>query len=195
MSYDQDQRRKIYALDFTPYPGLTVTMRKPGFAALDTLTRAVLVLGTDFEGRGLSATDQMAGWRDLFDALADGLVGWNLTDGGRAVPATREGVLAQDLPFLLALARTWHTMVVMAPEGAQEFGRGIAEAEDRERPPVDPTPDGALNEHDTAWLESFQTTTVVPGVDEAELLEAVEQDIVNDLDSPHVAPAPDGAHT
>jgi hypothetical protein len=115
MSFDQDQRRKTYRLNLRPFRGLVVSVRKPGFDALEALTRAVLVLGDDFDGLDLSPTYRMSAWSELFSAFADSLLAWNLTDCGRAVPATRDGVRAQDLEFLLALCRTWHAAVVLAP--------------------------------------------------------------------------------
>lgn len=120
MSFDQDQRRKTYRLNFRPFRGLLVSVRKPGFAALAALTRAVLVLGDDFDGPDLSATDRMNAWSELFGAFADSLLIWNLTDRGRAVPATRDGVLAQDLEFLLAVARSWYAAVVIAAEDDEQ---------------------------------------------------------------------------
>lgn len=112
MAFDQDSRRRVYALNFKPYPGLVVRCRKPSFGALTRLTAAVLLLGDDLSGEGLESQVRLTAWRKLFRAFADSLVGWNLTDHGRPVPPTRAGVLDQDLEFLLALTRTWYVLVV-----------------------------------------------------------------------------------
>lgn len=143
MSFDQDRRRKVYQLAFRPYRGLRISVRKPGFGALVALTRAVLVLGDDFDGDGLSGTDKLDAWEDLFGAFADSLISWDLTDRGRAVPATREGVFAQDHEFLLALARTWHAVVVLAEPTPDEPERPGPESEfedhaDRGWEPLEP---------------------------------------------------------
>lgn len=187
MSYDQDQRRKAYVLDFTPYPGLTVTTRKPPFLALEALTRAVLILGADFQGTNLPINERMAGWRDLFSAFAMSLVSWDLTDRGHSVPATEAGVLSQDLPFLLAVSRTWYTLVASAPEFDERETASepepIHESGERFTNGSD-----ALSNDDEAWLESFQTTTLTPELTTDELNGAVElPEIEHDI-----APVPDG---
>lgn len=154
MGFDQDRRRKIYELAFRQFGGLRCQMRKPGFGAFARLHAAVLVLGDDLEGDGLAGADRMAGWSDLIDAFADSLVSWDLTDRGRPVPATRKGVRSQDLPFLLALARTWYVMVVQAPEG---------EPAERSSPAEPDTEAGDPGEV-ANWLESIPTTTAPPEV-------------------------------
>lgn len=120
MSFDQDRRRTVYPLRFREYGGLLVRLRKPGWSAMLKLTDAVLVLGDDLEGPGLPASGKVAAWTQLFEAFADSLVGWDLLDRGRAVPATVDGVLGQDFHFLLALARTWYVVVVQAEDRAAE---------------------------------------------------------------------------
>jgi hypothetical protein len=112
MTFDQSSRRRVYALDFKPYPGLVVRCRKPSFRALTDLAEVVLVLGDDLSGEDLSGDIRLSAWTRLFSAFADSLVSWTLIDDGRAVPATVDGVLAQDTMFLLDLARTWYTVVV-----------------------------------------------------------------------------------
>lgn len=130
MSFDQDRRRTVYPLRFREYGGLLVRLRKPGWSAMLKLTDAVLVLGDDLEGPGLPASGKVAAWTQLFEAFADSLIGWDLLDRGRAVPATVDGVLAQDFHFLLALARTWYIVVVQAEDRAVE-PESIHESDDR----------------------------------------------------------------
>ena len=116
MAFDQTSRRKTYALTFRPYPGLTVWCRKPGFAALEDLTAAVLALGDEFDGERMSGEERVRWWGVLFRALERSVSDWNLTDGGRTVPVA--GLLDQDHEFLLALARTWYAIVVLHRETA-----------------------------------------------------------------------------
>lgn len=112
MAFDQGSRRRVYELDFRPYPGLIVRCRKPSFGALDKLTDAVLTLGDDLSGEHLPGSTRIRAWRKLFRAFADSLVSWGLSDQGYAVPATRKGVLSQDHEFLLEVVRTWYMVVV-----------------------------------------------------------------------------------
>lgn len=116
MGYDQDARRQVYELKFRPYPGLVVRCRKPGFEALELLTDAVLTLGDDLAGDGLAAVERIGAWSKLYQAFAGSLVSWNLTDRGHPVPATEQGVFAQDQAFLLELARSWYVIVVLRDE-------------------------------------------------------------------------------
>lgn len=87
MSFDQDSRRRTYELPFRPYPGLTVWVRKPSFAALESLTDAVAHLGEDLSGDRLATPEKLRWWGVLFRSFAASLVGWNLIDRGAAVPA------------------------------------------------------------------------------------------------------------
>lgn len=132
MAFDQDSRRRVYELDFKPYPGLIVRCRKPSFDALAELTDAVLLLGDDLSGELLPGAERIAAWRGLFRAFADSLVGWTLFDRDHAVPATRKGVLSQDLEFLLDIARTWYLVVVQHQE------QTAPQEPPREDPPAEP---------------------------------------------------------
>lgn len=175
MGYDQNERRRTYELNIRPYPGLTVRVRKPGFAALERLTSAVLVLGDDLEGAGLPAPDRLKAWGQLYRAFAASLVGWTLFDGVRPVPATAAGVLAQDPGFLLELARTWYHAVVLRPadvdntagpstwdsNSAQQSQdhrpeRVVSGANEADMPPED---DGEPRV-DEEWLAQFPTIPV-----------------------------------
>lgn len=165
MSFDQDQRRRVYPLRFTQYGGLVVRVRKPGWAAFERLTNAVLVLGDDLSGAGLAAVERMPAWRELFKAFADSLVAWDLTDRGRPVPATRKGVLAQDFHFLIALARTWYIVVVQnddAAELATARKNGNVDLPQNDPQPVDNQPEDQDTgpEVDEEWLAQFPTQPI-----------------------------------
>lgn len=161
MSFDQDRRRTVYPLRFREYGGLLVRLRKPGWSAMMKLTDAVLVLGDDLEGPGLPASGKVTAWTQLFEAFADSLIGWDLLDRGRAVPATVDGVLAQDFHFLLALARTWYVVVVQAEDRAVEPERQD-EIEDLDLPePAEPE----LDEEYLAQLGARAVTLPAPELD------------------------------
>jgi hypothetical protein len=130
VGFDQQTRRKVYALPFRPYPGLTVWCRKPGFTALEDLTDAVLALGDDLAGERLPSPERVRWWGVLHRAFAASLVGWDLLDGGHAVPATEDGVLAQDPGFLLAVSRAWYYAVVLRDEQTDEIARADPEPPD-----------------------------------------------------------------
>lgn len=150
MSFDQGQRRRVYPLRFRDFGGLVVQTRKPGWSAFRQLTSAVLVLGDDLDGWGLPASGKLDAWDDLFTAFADSVVSWDLTDRGRAVPATKRHVLAQDFEFLMALARTWYTVVVQHTEKAAPVEDAL--------PHDDPQPvDNTGPQVDEEWLSQFRT--------------------------------------
>jgi hypothetical protein len=166
MGFDQNQRRRVFDLRFREFPGLTVSMRKPGFAALEQLSDAVLVLGDDLDGSGkpISGTTLINAWYDLFSAFADSLVGWDLIDDGRAVPATRDGVFAQDLEFLSTLTRVWYRVVVPAPN------QDPPEVEESNAASTDPPmPDEPELTEDDMRLMSFRTVTAAPSTDDAKV--------------------------
>jgi hypothetical protein len=159
MSFDQDRRRTVYPLRFREYGGLLVRLRKPGWSAMLKLTEAVLVLGDDLEGPGLPASGKVAAWTQLFEAFADSLVGWDLLDRGRAVPATLDGVLGQDFHFLLALARTWYVVVVQAEDRT-------VEPEQEEEPVAPPEPaEPEFDEEYLAQLGAKAVTLPAPELD------------------------------
>ncbi len=161
MGLDQDRRRRVYPLRFRTFGGLLVHMRKPGWVAFKRLTRAVLVLGDSLEGPGLSSAERIPAWDNLFSALADSVVSWDLTDRGRPVPATRAGILAQDFELLIALARTWYVVVVQH----DETERPADDIRKEDRPQADPQgvdyhDDGSEPEIDEEWLAQLPTQAV-----------------------------------
>jgi hypothetical protein len=164
VSFDQDRRRTVYPLRFREYGGLLVRLRKPGWSAMLKLTDAVLVLGDDLEGPGLPASGKITAWTQLFEAFADSLIGWDLLDRGHAVPATVDGVLAQDFHFLLALARTWY-VVVIAPDRDDaddvelDTSRFVSDANDSR--PAEPE----LDEEYLAQLGAKAVTLPAPELD------------------------------
>lgn len=86
MAYELED--KILKLRFEDYEGLEVTARAPSLGELLELQ--------DLAGNRGTA----AGIRELFKAFAGYLDGWNLTRGGKPVPATFEGLLGLDPEFV-----------------------------------------------------------------------------------------------
>lgn len=174
MSFDQDKRRRTYGLRFDDdYPGLVVQCRKPGYRALRELTSAVLVLGDDLTGQGLSGATVLEAWDDLFSALERSVVQWNLTDSGQAVPLSQ--LLDQDWEFLLTVAKAWYREVVQRPPEKRPQPRPQAgDNLDDEEPESGETPlpptigeDGT----DEEWLAQIRTVPIPPepvAVDEDE---------------------------
>lgn len=71
---------------------------------LDRLTERI----KDVRDSGALTEDGEAAFHELLDELAGGILSWNLQDeDDEDVPATREGLLAQDLPFVMAIVRAW----------------------------------------------------------------------------------------
>lgn len=181
MGFDQDERRRVYDLRFQQYGGLLVRVRKPGFSAFAQLTEAVLVLGDDLSGVGIAGTDKLAAWRDAFEAFAESLVSWDLTDRGRAVPVIRKSVLKQDLPFLLALTRTWYAAVVQRPDALDDDtssdGELPTDHSDVEWPGDDPahSPEAEYAVDEEYLSQLFTQTLPIP--------EPAEDDVPVDVDA------------
>lgn len=110
---DQAARRRVYKLRFEELDDLRVRVRKPSLKGMRLLTRAVRTLGDDLRGEHLDSLSRLDAWTDLFDALADALIDWDLKDQGIPVPATQAGVEEQDIEFLMRIASAWYHRVVM----------------------------------------------------------------------------------
>lgn len=187
MSFDQAQRRPTFVLHFDDdYPGLEVHCRRPGFRPLRTLAEAVLVLGDDLDGRGLSGDDKLTAFEPLFTAFAQCVRRWNLVDEGRAVPLA--ALLDQDWEFLHSLARTWYREVVpgQRPQ-VLDHPQPVDEPVDGPEPDDEPgahDQDGAVPPSpwgqpgtDEEWLGQFDTRTLpapelTPDPADSELVDA-----------------------
>lgn len=193
MAYDQSKRRALYVLRFdedTELAGLEVACRKPGYRATRLLQSAVLALGDDLTGTGLAGDALMAAWLPLFTALQRSVCRWNLIDNGRSVPVS--GLLDQDIPFLLMLARTWYEQVVRHQPGIDE-----SEEDDQKVPSgkttVDshaPRPSAFDNEFDgEPWRSGPGGSMVSPvtgakGIDEEWLAQLPAREILPDAPEP-----------
>lgn len=97
--------RTIYTLDFsgTDLDGLEVKMRGGKLSALldpANATRAVF----DLEN---PTPEDVEAVRDRFKVIAAHLVSWNLTEKGRPVPPTLEGMLDQEPAFIGRIFDAW----------------------------------------------------------------------------------------
>jgi hypothetical protein len=92
-------------LDFsaTAYEGLEVTMDAVSLETLLDIQDLAEQIG------------EAGNARKLFRAFADCLESWNVTRAGEPVPATYEGVIAQDAGFVLALVAAWQQGLAQAP--------------------------------------------------------------------------------
>jgi len=99
---------KTYKLKFEDFPGLEVTAREPSLAEM-------------LELQELAEETSTAGVRKLFGVFADHLAEWNLTKGGKPVPATLDGLLGQGAGFVQALAEGFINAVTGVP---RDLGKG-----------------------------------------------------------------------
>lgn len=112
-AFDQTTRRTVYKLAFGRYGGLIVRARKPSVRGWKLLSQAIDVLGEDWTSVRQPLSARIDAWECLALAFADALIGWDLLDDGVAVPATDDGVLAQDHAFLIDVAKVWYQRVVL----------------------------------------------------------------------------------
>lgn len=120
------RQRKTYRLIFddAEFAGLEVVTASASVATY----RHIAGLATrDF---GVKPTaDDLAAADHLFEAFAEVLMSWNLEEPeGVPVPATVDGLRAQDLPFAMAIIVAWMTAVagVSVPLGLPSSGGDAA---------------------------------------------------------------------
>ena len=120
--------RTLYKLDFseTEHAGLEVTTRSMSIDGL--LKIAGLVESADTDAPDGS---EMA---DLFRRFAAVLVSWNVEDDdGRPVAAGFDGLMSQDVPFVLSVITQWIVAMSQAPRPLPASS-----------PPGEPTPEESL---------------------------------------------------
>lgn len=119
MAFDAAEHGDLWELNLQAYPGLTVRVRRPGFAAKNMLRRAAPILLDSVAPEGQVENAKAL----LFGALADSIHSWTLKWRGRPLAPTRRNVLAQDESLLLAIAAAWRN--VIAPP-RRELGDDLA---------------------------------------------------------------------
>lgn len=108
MGYNRQKDLTVWALDFDAYPGLVVRARGASFLGLRAAAAAVPVLNAPPRA-GVTDIQYLGAMDLLLDAFAMSLVDWTLEEGAddRPVPATKQGLQRQDLPFLLDITGAW----------------------------------------------------------------------------------------
>lgn len=109
-------QRQLVELDFsdTEHAGLEVTTKR---ISVDGLMSFVDLLdkAESLDPKAFKA-DDLAMVGDLFGRFAAVLVSWNVEDDeGQAVPATREGLMAQDFDFAMFVITAWFVAISKAP--------------------------------------------------------------------------------
>jgi len=103
MGYEAPELR-VFRLTFEDRPGLEVAARSV------TLERWMEITGLSGDD-ALSATslpdDGPPPGAGLREGFAEALVSWNLTNGGKPVPATPAGLAAQDVGLVRDLVKGW----------------------------------------------------------------------------------------
>jgi hypothetical protein len=105
--------RTIYTLDFdgTDLEGLIVRMRAGKLGMMLDPTNATKV-NFDLEN---PTREDVEAVRDRFAVVAAHLVSWNLTENGRPVPPTFEGMLDQEPAFIGRIFDAWQRAQVDVP--------------------------------------------------------------------------------
>ena len=122
--------RKRYRLRFEGVDGLDgmqVTMRGLGVAEFFDLAEVAAAANTN---PSALKREDIADMRSLFEMIAAGVVDWNLLDDNdQPVPVTVEGLLAQELDLVLALADAWMNAMVGVPGPLDQRSTGGAPSE------------------------------------------------------------------
>lgn len=125
------KRKKIFLLRFADgdLEGLEVRVRS---ISIERFLELAPLLDMTMSG-GLTPED-ITGIRETLAAFADVLVSWNLEEeDGTPVPCTVEGLMDQDLRFVLGLMTAW----------AEEIA-GVAAPLERPSPSGEPSPEASL---------------------------------------------------
>lgn len=107
--------RTVYTLQFADgdFEGLEVKARSAPLGQVMELITLAEGMG---DGTGISDAAAMAAARQLLLAFADVLISWNVeNDDDTPVPATYEGMKAQELPLILRMVEAWIGAVAGPP--------------------------------------------------------------------------------
>lgn len=113
------KRTKTYRLVFEDpeFEGLEVRAKSVPTGSFLKITELM-----DLGGSEGFTSDDMDKIRDLFGTFAGALIDWNLEDDDdQPVPATLDGLLSQDLDFVLQIIKAWMEAVTTPPES---LGKG-----------------------------------------------------------------------
>lgn len=149
MGYDRARDLEKFLVELEHRPGLTMRVRRPGFAGERSVRRAWPVLIDPNAGRDRQepALALAAG------ALAGALIDWSLEWDGRPVPCTPRALMDLDTEFLLELVSVWIQRVVLHPAGQVQD------------PDAEPDPDADAGPSDVDGIDEdwlAQLPTVAP---------------------------------
>lgn len=111
-------KRTLYRLHFEDpdLEGFECVMKGLSFDGIDQLMGAVGELQSLQGNTTDLKPEQIDALRKFFKWIAAGLQSWNLDDDDdQPVPATYEGVAAQELPLLMVIAQGWTQAMTSAP--------------------------------------------------------------------------------
>lgn len=104
MGYRRKQRSYRLVFEKGPLAGFEMATRVPGLDQIDAITDMVAI---DLSS-GRPTKEDVAKLRTFCEAMAFCITEWNLEDeDGSPVPCTQVNLLAQDVEFLIPLARGW----------------------------------------------------------------------------------------
>jgi hypothetical protein len=166
MAYDRASDLELFRINLEHHPGLSMRVRRPGFAGERAVRKAWPVLTDPAAGRDR----QEPALALAVDALAGALVDWTLEWDGASVPCTARGLSGLDTEFLLELVTVWVERVALRPSA-------VDADPDPERADDDSAgePDGL----DEEWLAQLPAVANPapdegPAVDPTPLLEPAE---------------------
>jgi len=117
VGFERTVKAFTLVFDQAAYAGLEVRMRSlPAGRFLE-----VAELASAVQEQTLAQSAGQA--RQLLGHVAACLVSWNLTDDGKPVPATAEGLLDQEFEFVLAIAMAWMNGVAGVSPPLQDGSR------------------------------------------------------------------------
>lgn len=107
MGAGYQRKRKVYKLIFADEEmnGLEVRCTS---VSIDTMMRLTALAGLASKSLAEYSVEDLENVNLVFEVFAEALISWNLEDeDGSPVPATLEGVKAQDIDFLNVIITAW----------------------------------------------------------------------------------------
>jgi hypothetical protein len=112
---------RTYLLKFEEeeYQGLEIRSRGLSIANLLNMTTMSERLQSE-KVSGENAAENVQNIERLMRLFSDSLIEWNITNLGEDVPATYEGVMAQDIGFMLRVIRAYTDAIVTVPDPLEQ---------------------------------------------------------------------------
>lgn len=100
----------LYHLKFEDYKGLEITTRSVPLKDFLAINKMSMVGETDPQ-------KQVEQSEAMFRKFSEALIGWNLEDeNGKPVPATYNGLVSQEMSFVLEIVRAWMDSIANVPK-------------------------------------------------------------------------------